>query len=108
MKLPAVAQLVTEAILAERERCARVAIDVRDGWALSNDPAWNAADEIASGILSASPPVIKMVRPETVEKDPSILKPGVIVAGVALAKDDHTILEGTARTMSRKIKAESA
>jgi hypothetical protein len=38
------------AVSAERARCLKIATTVRDGWASGNDPAWNAAEDIANDI----------------------------------------------------------
>ena len=67
--------LVTNAILAERDRCASIA---------DKHKARTVADEIRA----ARPPQIRVVRPETVAKDPSVLTPETLVAGEALIGDE--------------------
>jgi hypothetical protein len=68
-------QRITDAILAERDRCARIADK-------------HGSRIVADEIRAARPPQIRVVRPETVAKDPSILTPETLVAGEALIGDE--------------------
>lgn len=88
MRIKEVRALVTQAIMDERERCARIAdkaeMRVRE---LCNGYSNGLAEGISREIRSANPPIIRVVRPETIAADPSKLTPGAIVAGQALIDD---------------------
>lgn len=88
MKIGDVKKIVEEQItIAYRlayENAAKVAIGVRDGWALHNDPAYNAADDIATEILKLPIPTVTVVRPETAALHPEKVTSHTIIAGQGL------------------------
>lgn len=68
--MPKVRELIINAVLAERERCARIADDEPD---------------IAAKIRSARPPQVKVIRPETAAKHPERVDSETIIAGASYA-----------------------
>ena len=91
MRIKQVRELITDAVLAERERCARIA----ESAAVMTDieGAYKASMSIAREIRSANPPTIKVIRPETAIKLDA-LPPGTIVAGQGLDENDNIIGNG--------------
>ncbi len=84
MRIKKVRELITDAILAERERCAKIADREADDPHASN-PAAACAEAIAAEIRSANPPVIRVIRPETAEKQPELVTHETIIAGTSYA-----------------------
>lgn len=79
--------LLVDAILAERERCARIADRHERYWGPESDRG-DTTERIASEIRSANPPQITVVRPETAVADPSKVTPHTIIAGQGLVVDE--------------------
>lgn len=71
MKLSYFKTEITKAILAERERCAK----------LAEAELHPLGDIVAEKIRAARRPVFRIVRPETVVKQPELLKEDIIIAG---------------------------
>jgi hypothetical protein len=70
----------------ERERCARIAEKYeRDAEEFETRRYCNA---VAREIRAAAPPQVRVVRPETVAKNPAVLEPDTIVAGQALIDNE--------------------
>ena len=95
MRIKQVRELITDAVLAERERCARIAENLR---VLTREnfrgvEFRDACDIIADTIRSANPPSIRVIRPETAVKL-SELPPGTIVAGQGLDDQGNIIGNG--------------
>ncbi len=92
MRKPEVLALITEAVLQERGRCARIADKYANDPHGSN-PGCATAEAIADDIRSAKPPKIKrIIRPETAYAKPELVKNGdCVVAGIGLAPDGEII-----------------
>lgn len=91
MRIGEVKKLITDAVLAERERCAKVALTYGTNM---NATYFCIGREISDMILAARPPSIRVIRPETALKNPEALKPGTIVAGQTLDEDDNIVGRG--------------
>lgn len=74
--------MLTDAIMAERERCAKICEDA-DANLFSG-----LGHRFAAEIRSANPPHIQVVRPETAVADPSKVTQHTIVAGQGLVGDE--------------------
>lgn len=82
MRIKQVRELITDAVLAERERCAKIA-DAND--TECGDLGDKVASLIAAEIRSARPPIIKVIRPETAAAHPERVDRDTIVAGASYA-----------------------
>ena len=91
MRIKQVRELITDAVLAERERCARIAEN--NGLNCTDSFIVEALVLVAQTIRSANPPTIKVIRPETAIKLDA-LPPGTIVAGQGLDENDNIIGNG--------------
>lgn len=91
MRMRDVTPLIKRAVLAEREACAREL----DGIAsvTFHETTRMIATSLADIIRNRPTPSFKVVRPETVEKNPELAKdPSVIVAGVGLSQNGVKII----------------
>ena len=92
MRIKEVRELITGAVLAERERCALLAEKYSDnavrcprkGRYTGGFTFWQLSREIRS----ANPPSIKVIRPETAKLHPEQVTPETIVAGQGLVGDE--------------------
>lgn len=92
MKIKEITPILERALMAERERCAKIAESV----ALNSPSTWNhdAGDyreggclEIAAAIRALPPPSIKVIRPETAVLHPEKVTSETLIAGQALVDD---------------------
>lgn len=85
--------MLTDAILTERERCAKICGDMA-AECLRHQERGNSLNAVlaltsAAGIIkSANPPHIQVVRPETAVAAPSKVTQHTIVAGQGLVDDE--------------------
>lgn len=72
MRLPEFKERITEAVITERERCARIADK-------------HGSRVVADEIRSARPPAYHIIRPETADKHPERVTPETIIGGASYA-----------------------
>lgn len=93
MRIKEVRELITSAVLAERERCAGIGENIPSlddpGERTDYGVGWKAAGRwLAIEIRSANPPSIKVIRPETAKLHPEKVTSETIVAGQGLVGDE--------------------
>jgi hypothetical protein len=88
MRAAVVRQLVIEAVLEERERCAKIC---DDRYGAPEYDEWTC-EHLASEIRSIPAPQVRFIRPETAEKNPELLNQGYRVAGQGLSADGQRII----------------
>lgn len=92
MRAAQVKQLIIDAVLQERERCAKIAEEVGAYDNFPRNDKVYACDVIVRKIRGVSAPSVRFIRPETAEKHPELLAKGAMVAGQGLSADGERII----------------